>query len=163
MFNDSIREQHEVVCYTHTRAHTRGREITEDTRKGKKWEKQELRPDHDKRSQLSNQISTNKCYWLGLSYIRIPSLHIDTIAGIYIFSTQQVIILQNWFRNKPILDARFLHSNGRPFSYLDFLQKYKIPLSVKKYAIVFYTIPAGVTMLLRDVNFPWPLGHGLLI
>ena len=45
-----------------------------------------------------------------------------------------------------------LHHDGHLLSYGEFLDKFKLPISAKDYAVVFDAIPSGLLQLLRSAN-----------
>lgn len=60
------------------------------------------------------------------------------------------IFFGEWFNNNIIWVRQLFDSNGVLFSYQEFLQHYRIPITPKQYAIVFDAIPSGVLMLFKS-------------
>lgn len=64
----------------------------------------------------------------------------------------KTLFFDYWFRNNIILVTQLFRPDGVLLSYGEFLDKFKLPISAKDYAVVFDAIPSGLLQLMRAAD-----------
>ncbi|XP_051811827.1 LINE-1 reverse transcriptase homolog isoform X1 [Acanthochromis polyacanthus] len=81
----------------------------------------------------------------------------------YIWNNQHIVFknkslyLENWCGNGILLISQLFNESGLLYSYSEFLERYKVPVPPREYAIVFDAIPSGLRMLCKCSNFKPPV------
>lgn len=73
---------------------------------------------------------------------------------------------KSWYDNGILLVRQLFNENGNLFNYIEFLNRYNIPVTMKEFAIVFDAIPTGLISLLRgdiSLGMDGTLTPGLLL
>ncbi len=60
---------------------------------------------------------------------------------------------RSWYDNGILSIGQLINKDGVLLSYLEFLQKFQLPVSPKEYAIVTDAIPSGAIQFFRHFNF----------
>ncbi len=67
----------------------------------------------------------------------------------YITFKHKTLFFQKWVDNGIIFVKQLFNENGHPYTYVEFLQRYNIPIIPKEYCIVFDAISSGLKCLFK--------------
>ncbi len=64
-----------------------------------------------------------------------------------------MLFFQKWVDNGITFVKQLFNENGHLYTYVEFLQRYNIPIIPKKYSIVFDAIPSGLKNMFKGTVY----------